>query len=516
MSEVSCRAFAPALAAIEQRGLSLATLTDGLPVSPHHLAVAKNRVTWDLLVALAARLESMFGSRQALEAVYRDHLQSARYSFFPAVLKLLLNPRDIYWAGTAWFGPSLFSIIDGQFEELADGRLRETLVIPECYADCPQLFALMRGGLEATPGLVGLPNAKVEMSVAPRRVVYTITPPTSRPRIGSRVVEIFTRRRAIAVFETLSAQQEQVHENFETIAERDEALYKMNRELLRKNEELEDRVRERTASLEQANAELTREIKVGKQATMELARSRERVRDTERLASMGTLAAGIAHEINNPIAAILLAAQYARSSHEQRDALETYRGSMSDIEREAKRCGTIVKSMLQFARDEPTAKWAAKLNDVIHRALTQVEPLAEQRGAHVEESVCQEAIYVRVNPMQIEQTITNLLRNAIESSDDTPNGVEVTLGLEARDGRAFVTVEDNGSGISDDIRTRIFDPFFTTRRPRGQMGLGLSVVHGIVSEHAGKIEIESKDGSGTRVSIELETCSPEPHQVEDG
>jgi len=505
MSYVSCRAFGPALAAMKQRGLATSLLTDGLAVSPEHIENPRNRVDWDVLVAVTARLEELFGGIEALENLYFEFFLWPEHMYVPKVARYLLTPSNLYWAGTRWIGPSLFPVIDGCFETLEDGRLRETLVIPDRYADSPQTFALMRGALRAAPSLFDLPPARVEMELRPRRCVFTITLPQARPSLRHRISAWFTDRHGRPLLDSLVEQQVELQENYDEIdaaqdqiAEQAKRLEETNWALQEQNEELERRVAERTASL-------AREIELHKQAAEELAHSRVQLRAAERLSAVGTLAAGIAHEINNPIAAILLAAQYSLRMRDDATAIAVQRDSMVDIEREAKRCATIVKSIMQFTREEPTAKWASNLNDIVHRVLLQVLPYAQIHNARVSETPWPESLYSELNPMQIEQALMNVIRNAIESSEI---GVDVEVGLEEREGVARITVSDTGTGIADDIRSRVFDPFFTTRRHKGQTGLGLSVVHGILAEHEASIEIESKHGSGTRVAIELVLCRP--------
>ncbi len=503
MSEVSCRAFGPAIAAMKARGIPVSVLTDGLPVSPSHIESLRKRVSWDVLVEINRRLEEVFGGRKELENLYFEHLLTPGVRLIPAVARYLVTPANLYRAGTTWIGPSLFPVMNAHFEQLEDGRLREILEIPERFEDSPAMFSMMRGALRAGPALFDLPPARVEMDLRPRRCVFTITLPEARPSLRHRVAAWFTNRHGSALLESLVEQQVELHDNYEElgaahdqIADQAKRLEEANWALQRQNEELERRVAERAASL-------ARETELHQNAAAELEHSRTQLRAAERLGVVGTLAAGIAHEINNPIAAILLAAQYSQHMRGDRNERQIWLESFEDIEREAKRCATIVKSILQFTREEPTAKWISNLNDIVHRVRMQVQPYAEQNNARVTQVPCLQSIYARLNPMQIEKALMNLLCNAIES---TELGAGVEIMLEERDGKAIVSIADDGPGIPDDVRPRIFDPFFTTKRHKGQMGLGLSVVHGILEEHAGTVEVESKLGSGTRVTIELASC----------
>ncbi|MEM9176990.1 MAG: ATP-binding protein [Myxococcota bacterium] len=270
--------------------------------------------------------------------------------------------------------------------------------------------------------------------------------------------------------------------------------------LRRHASELEERVRERTASLTSANHHLTREIEERKRATEALFESEAQLRASERLAAVGTLAAGIAHEINNPVGSILAAAQFAQVVERDGDAGAQVQDSLADIVREAKRCGAIVKSVLQFARDETTDKWACRLDDLLRRTVDLAQPLLEDAEAEIHLHLPDSPVWVRVNPIQIEQALLDLVRNALEAGS-----ANVHLRLDALDAerRALVQVDDDGPGIPEAERVRIFEPFYTTRRDQGGRGLGLSVVHGIASEHLGQLKVENRASGGVAALFEL-------------
>lgn len=272
--------------------------------------------------------------------------------------------------------------------------------------------------------------------------------------------------------------------------------------------ELEDRVKERTARLLAANHHLVREIEERKRATDALVESQAQLRAAERLASVGTLAAGIAHEINNPIGSILAAAQFAQvldRSMPEPDSGERLeiRKALEDIETEAKRCGGIVRSVLQFSRDERTEKWDCRLGDVLMRSVRLYKARASAREpAEINLLLPTEEIWVHVNPIQIEQALVNLISNAIEAGSSK---VRVQAEMHASGQIAMIRVLDNGPGIPTSDRLRIFEPFFTTRREDGGTGLGLSVVHGIASEHGGQLKIDAGAEGGAAALLELPT-----------
>jgi signal transduction histidine kinase len=258
------------------------------------------------------------------------------------------------------------------------------------------------------------------------------------------------------------------------------------------------RVQDRDAELESNRDELEHLVD---ERTHELMRSQESLRRSERLATVGTLAAGIAHQINNPIGSILNGAQYALLCEGDDDYIDIWRRSLGDHESEARRCGRIVRSILQFSRDEPTERWSDDLTEVARRSVMLATPYAEEQCVTLHFRPAPESMPAVFSPIEIEQVLVNLIRNAIEAVEVPPGDVQVTLW--ASDDWVRVTVTDDGQGIPADQVNRVFDPFFTTRLPLGGTGLGLSVAHGIIVDHGGTLEVESEVGKGSTFTVSL-------------
>jgi len=245
-----------------------------------------------------------------------------------------------------------------------------------------------------------------------------------------------------------------------------------------------------------------------RERTLELEASQRTLREKDRLAAIGTLAAGIAHQINNPIGAILTSAEFAILVDEDDERDEIRSQALDEIRGQAIRCGKIVRSILQFSRAEPTEKWSSDLASVLRIAVDVTSRYAREKSAVVQLDVSQEASErrVRMNPIEIEQVFVNLIRNAIEAQDSGAK-IVVRARLCVEDGGAVeVLVEDDGPGIVPDDQGRIFEPFFTTRLREGGSGLGLSVAHGIIEDHAGRLWIESplhEDRTGTQFHVVL-------------
>jgi hypothetical protein len=214
MMEVSCRAFGLAFDGLKAKGIPIEKLVNGLPIGREVLEDENQRVDWDLFVRVCERLEELLGGPKALVALGRENFHSSSsFGFMRKVASVFMRPRDLYWMGTNWFGRSLFTNVDGSFEDLDDGRVRETLKIADGYRDCPQLFHIMRGGLVSAPRLLNHPDAEVEMELGPGQAVYTITPPGQARFRSSPVAMLTSRYAAWGLIDAMSHEQRELNRN---------------------------------------------------------------------------------------------------------------------------------------------------------------------------------------------------------------------------------------------------------------------------------------------------------------
>jgi PAS domain S-box-containing protein len=217
----------------------------------------------------------------------------------------------------------------------------------------------------------------------------------------------------------------------------------------------------------------------------------------EKLASVGRLSAGVAHEINNPLTTILTTAMLIQEDLEPDDP--TY-ADLSIIANEALRCRKIVTNLLNFARQTQPDKKKHNLNDIIAACISLTQKQAAFKDVSVTHALSESLPQTRVDKGQIEQAMINLIINAIEA---TPAGgdIHVSTRLSDRQGYIQIVISDTGEGIPDERIARIFDPFFTTKE--NGTGLGLAITHGIIEQHGGTIEASSILRQGTTFTITL-------------
>lgn len=232
---------------------------------------------------------------------------------------------------------------------------------------------------------------------------------------------------------------------------------------------------------------------------------------SEKMASLGKLAAGIAHEINNPLGGILI---YSSLMMEDLPEGDSKRGDLARIVQEASRCKDIVKSLLEFARQTEPRMEPTDINRAVTDGLFFLENQALFHNVKIGKNLDPSLPFVRGNASQLKQVLINIIVNAAEAMHG--NGT-LTITSSASPDRKWVTLEftDTGEGIKEENLTRIFDPFFTTKDVGKGTGLGLSTSYGIVESHGGKIRVKSKVGEGTTFTVELPIV-PETQPIQEG
>ena len=255
-------------------------------------------------------------------------------------------------------------------------------------------------------------------------------------------------------------------------------ISQMKRELQEWGKTLEDKVEERTEQLSEVQAQAARQ---------------------QRLASVGQLAAGVAHEVNNPLGGILTFASLVLEDLRPDDP---HREDMEEIVRQAVRCRKIVTGLLEFSRQRETDMAPANVNQVLSRTLALLETQTIFHDVKVARRFDPNIPSTVMDESQMQQVFMNLILNAVDAMEGHGSiTIETRHSRERRELQIRIT--DTGCGIPADIRESIFDPFFTTKDPGKGTGLGLAVTWKIIQTHRGRLEVESEVGKGTTFTILL-------------
>ena len=255
-------------------------------------------------------------------------------------------------------------------------------------------------------------------------------------------------------------------------------------------------LRDMTADLEEWARTLEEKVK---QRTEELVAMQAIVARSDRLASIGQLAAGVAHEVNNPLGAVLALTSLTMEDMPENDP---NRENLAEVVREAQRCRDIVKKLLEFSRRSPFNKELIDLNKVLQETLALIERQALFFNVAIVKDLDPLLPQVMADASQFQQVFMNILMNAVQAMEEKGTVTIVTRRADHGD-FVEVAISDTGCGIPPEKIDRIFDPFYTTKPSGKGTGLGLSIAYGIVAEHAGTIEAHSEVGKGSTFIIRV-------------
>jgi len=240
-----------------------------------------------------------------------------------------------------------------------------------------------------------------------------------------------------------------------------------------------------------------------KQIEQDKIKLQEQIRHADRLATIGQLSAGVAHELNEPLGSILGFSQLVKKSPE---LSEQAKQDLEKIMKASLHAREVVKKLMLFARQMPPQKTQINLNQVVEEGLYFLESRCAKEGIKVKRLLSSDLPEITADPAQLTQVLVNIVVNAIQAM---PNGGNLTIQTNASDQYVLLIVEDTGAGMSKNVMKQIFLPFFTTKEVGQGTGLGLAVVHGIVTSHGGSINVESEAGQGTRFEIQIPKAKPQ-------
>jgi signal transduction histidine kinase len=219
---------------------------------------------------------------------------------------------------------------------------------------------------------------------------------------------------------------------------------------------------------------------------------------SEKMAAVGTLSAGLAHEVKNPLSAVLGYAQLSKRKLEQPEVIKQH---LDTIENETRRCNEIISNLMQFSRQEKGEFTDVTVNGVVEKSVGIVDHQLGLNNVHVNMELAPDIPEIIGNPNQLQQVLMNLAINAQQAM--APDGGTVDIVTYCDDEKVYISVSDTGPGINEEVAKKIFEPFYTTKAAGEGTGLGLSVTYGIIQDHKGDIRVERADSGGARFVIEL-------------
>ena len=561
---VLSRAFDPLLFLVDEYDLDEAQLLRGLSFGSEQIRDSwYARIPWNEFAKFCARVQAEVGSEVFDDF---DQFMPDLISLYPflRVGGVVAGPRWYYNLSKKWFGSTMFPAVElEEFEEIASRTLRVVLRIPDELADCPQFFRITAAFDRQGPAMLGMEPASVQLNLEPRRGVYTIHYPPSASlvaRVRRAATAVFAsdellqeyelqHQHLVASYEAakrsqldfrhlvdrspdavviydeaqvhyvndammelfgVDERQELVGQPLTTICREPKSLLDSHDSSSRKSaphqvafvakngQTIRGEVKTMAAHFQDQPAfvSIIRDVTLRNEV---LARAME----MDRIISMGMLAAGVAHEVNNPLAYVHANLQFLKECMEEGefdtdDADAALRSSLQGMER----IQAIVQDLNTFSRSPEEQLETVDLNAAIQPSLRWIEPKLRDR-ARLEVSL-QDWVWVWSNANRIGQVVLNLLVNAadaIEPGEPEQNVVTVSTFLE--EDRALVVVEDTGCGIPEVLQEKVFDPFVTTKPAGEGTGLGLFLTQQIVDRLRGQLTLESTVGEGTCVRLEL-------------
>ena len=249
---------------------------------------------------------------------------------------------------------------------------------------------------------------------------------------------------------------------------------------------------------------VARDVAEKKRSTEELERQREALYQREKLAALGSLLAGVAHELNNPLSVVV-----ARAVMLEEESYPAAQAAATKIRTAAERCARIVRTFLAMARQQPPERGPVMINDVVSAALDITAYTIRTSSIEVALDLAGNIPPILADADQLHQVLLNLIINAQQVLQDqpVPRRIRVSSRFDLAADTVRITVADNGPGIPEHLRGRIFEPFFTTKPTGMGTGVGLAVSFGIVEAHGGKLTLDSPGEGGAAFTIELPVCA---------
>jgi PAS domain S-box-containing protein len=567
-------AAASALEVLESWGRDVSGLTEGVSLSLTELRSSRGRIAWNDFARFLRNVRSLLGSDAALEELGHAIVRAPSWTLPAQIARMAVTPGQYFSIGTRVGAPAIFPCVESHMHPLGGGRFEVDLRIPRRLHPSPEFFRITVGQLRGFTRALNLPDAIVEYEIEPSHARYVVTMPPSETRFGRfrRLVRSFVN--APAAYADLVAMRRELEDRHEAysraqrdferlldrlpdgaVVHRDGVIVYANPAIARilgydRPEEMiglvgpdlvpketvpkvHDRMNQRDPApgepmeievFRRDGAVLVVSIEPGQPVELagkparlvivrDLTESRRlegQVLQADRMAALGTLAAGVAHEINNPLAwlhtslAVLKKELVGLVAGQPLDGatLARMQAALDASLDGSDRVRTIVQDLRTFSRPDDESVEPVDVREVL-RGAARVAAKEIARHANLVEDYG-DVHKVLGNTARLGQVFLNLMVNAAQAVSKSEGGANVVRirTYDAPNGTVVVEVSDSGPGIPQHLLPRIFEPFFTTKHGEGT-GLGLAISHRIVSRLGGEIAVESKPGRGTTFRVIL-------------
>ncbi|MBW2524410.1 MAG: PAS domain-containing protein [Deltaproteobacteria bacterium] len=568
MREISCKITGQLLDGAEWLGLDPAEIARALGRSAQELRDPKGWVAWETLVALIDELCGRGVTKGQFEELGRQTINFPSSAFLRRLARQVVGVRQLYVILFRWLAPSLFPVIAIRMDDLSRSTVQFRLEIPDGYPGCEPFFWVVSSIAGVVPSLVGAHEVEVEAAVDDRSCELRVVLPAEES-LPARLVQsvqdtLFPSRLLTELGEHQEALRRSYDELFRSrrdltqvlertpvgiaVCRRDTILF-ANSELAKlvgcsDSRDLIGRPLDELVAVEPDQVAATPSLVEGaldgpmhvslQRADQSVAAAElsgggeilfdgaaahllmvrdisvqqqleENLRRADRLASLGRIAANIAHEVNNPLGYMILNLQRVRRRWLRAAVPDEADGvaALDAIEEGAKRIEEIVRELTSLAPHEGEQSVPIDAHTVLDQTIEMTARLLPD-GARVEREYSGEA-FVTAQPRHLQQVLINLLSNgaqALPPLAGAPGRLVVRTGNGDGD-LVHIEVEDNGEGIADEHRERIFKPFFSTKDSGEHTGLGLAICQDLLARMGGRLSFETTPGKGTVFRVEL-------------
>ncbi|MGZ3424257.1 MAG: hybrid sensor histidine kinase/response regulator [Polyangiales bacterium] len=552
MSQVSCRATRMILEIAEERGLDTSQFVVGLPVDLEVLRDVRKRIPWNVYVDFLDNAERVIGDLAELEKFGAAMVKAPAYRFFQTAARYVVTTRQLHELGSRYVAPVLFPDLPFEVRELTDHRLVLHCELPPMWRTSPAFFAISRGCLASISTLLGLPPSIVNGSISGRSMTLELLLPRDERRgrslvrrlrdwiAGVPIKELIDQQDAVNVsYEMLLRSRQEFRDLLEG-APMGAAIYRDGRYVWANGalaqmlgwdrpadlvgraladdvhpldrEAAGDRIRDPSGKAQIGRVRVLRRdgstaiydvaasqevVFDGKSARLivgndvtERVRVRQQLAVADRMAAVGMLAAGVAHEINNPLTYVQLNMQAIARALERSDASPDLQSAATTALEGMARVRAIVADLRTFARVDEDTVAPTDVNEVVSSTLRLAQKTIDT-SATIEVALGDVAA-VRANRGGLGHVVLNVLLNAHEAVEERGGpGIIRVRTFAAEEGRVQIEIADSGVGIAPDAIRRVFEPFYTTKAVGRGTGLGLAICHRIVTAAGGEISIES-------------------------